>query len=84
MFPDKEIFSLYTFAIHVTPCMGHFWPQGHNLNKLGRDLIDDAKYKTLEVSNKIFFSCFPYISLLYIKRTTQAWDHFSAQGYNLN
>ena len=29
---------------HVTPGQGLFWPQGHNLNKLGRGLLGDATY----------------------------------------
>ena len=24
------------------PGAGHFWPQGHDLNKFGRGLLDDA------------------------------------------
>ena len=26
----------------VTPGPGHFWPQGHNLNKLGRGQLGDV------------------------------------------
>ena len=27
-------------------CRGdHFWPQGHNLNKIGRGPLDDATYQ---------------------------------------
>ena len=25
----------------MTPVAGPFWPQGHNLNKLGRGILDD-------------------------------------------
>ena len=24
---------------------GHFWPKGHNLNKLGKGLLGDATYQ---------------------------------------
>ena len=26
---------------------GHLWPQGHNINKLGRSPVDDVTYQTL-------------------------------------
>ena len=29
------------------PGVGHFWPQGYNLNKLGRGLLGDAIYQML-------------------------------------
>ena len=29
----------------VTPEAGHFWPQGYNLNKLGRGSLDDTTTK---------------------------------------
>ena len=29
----------------VTPEAGHFWPQGYNLNKLGRRPLDDTTYQ---------------------------------------
>ena len=40
---------VYSMCIsHISLCdprEAHFWPQGHNLNKLGRDLLDDATYQ---------------------------------------
>ena len=45
MVSDKNIFScfpIYTYVKHVTPRVGPFWPQGHNLNKLSIGLLDDA------------------------------------------
>ena len=30
---------------HVTPEASHFWPQGYNLNKLGRGSLDDTIYQ---------------------------------------
>ena len=35
---DLFMFSpILVYVKHVTPRAGHFWPQGYNLNKLGRD-----------------------------------------------
>ena len=50
----------------MTPREAHFWPQGHYLNKLGREPLDDATNQILRflgpvVSDKKIFSCFPYI-----------------------
>ena len=51
------------------PGWGHFLPQGHNLNKLGRGPLGDATYQIsikalcLMASDKKMFSYFPYISL---------------------
>ena len=33
-----------------TPGQGHFWPQGYNLNKLGRGALDKATYQISEAS----------------------------------
>ena len=43
---NKKIFScfLITCVKHVTPG-AHFWPQGHNLNKLGKGALDNAIYQ---------------------------------------
>ena len=42
---DFFMSSLYAYVKHVTPGRTHFWPKGHNLNKLGRGLPDDATYQ---------------------------------------
>ena len=45
---DKKMFfmfSLYKPIKNVTPGAGHFWPEGHNLNKLDRGLLGDATYQ---------------------------------------
>ena len=36
---------ILVYVKHVTPGVGHFWPHGHNLNKLGRGLLGDATYQ---------------------------------------
>ena len=45
---DKNFFSCFAYISlcvkHVTPGHCHFWPQGHNLNKLGRGLQGGATY----------------------------------------
>ena len=42
--PDKKIFmfSLICLCNTCDPCIGPFWPKGHNLNRLGRGLLGDA------------------------------------------
>ena len=48
MVSDKKIFSCFptsAYVKHVTPGRGHFRPQGHNLNKLGRGPLGDAHIK---------------------------------------
>ena len=48
---DKKIFSCFSLCIanvnHVTLGRCHFWPQGRNLNKLGRghQVMLQAKYQ---------------------------------------
>ena len=66
---DFSGFPLYkpTYVKHVTPGWGHFWLQGHNLNKLGRGPLGDATYQIpwlegLWFQTRRFFSCFPNIS----------------------
>ena len=43
---DKKIFSIFSYISLCKICdplgWGNFWPQGHNLNKLGRGPLDDA------------------------------------------
>ena len=63
----KKSFSLFPFISyvkHVTPRRGHFWPQGHNLNKLGRGLLVDATYQISSLyavlfQTRRFFHIFP-------------------------
>ena len=38
-------FSILAFAKHVTLGRDYFWPQLHNLNKLGKGSLDDATYQ---------------------------------------
>ena len=41
------MFSLYFISLDVkfvTPRTGHFWPQQHNLNHLGKGPLDDAPF----------------------------------------
>ena len=33
------------YVKHVTPSWSQFWPQGHNLIKIGRGLQGDATYQ---------------------------------------
>ena len=37
-----QLFTIQAFVKYVTPGWGHFWPQGHDLNKIGRGLPGDA------------------------------------------
>ena len=47
----------------MAPLPRHFWPQGHNLNKLGRGPLNDATYINqtlgLVVSDKNILHVFP-------------------------
>ena len=38
-------FAIYAYVKHVTQGRAHFWPQGHNLNKLSRGPLGDATYQ---------------------------------------
>ena len=65
----QEYFFL-CFSLYVKrDCQGsHFWPQGYNLNKLGRGSLGDASYqisrlKALWFQTRIFFYVSSYISL---------------------
>ena len=45
---DKKIFSSFPYIslfITFVPGAGHFWPEGYNLNKLGRGPLGDDKYQ---------------------------------------
>ena len=43
---DRFMFlPILVYVKHVTPRQGHFWPQGHNLNELGRGPQGDATYQ---------------------------------------
>ena len=47
-FRQEDFFMLFTilaYVKHVTPGWGHFWPQGHYLNNVGRGLLVDATYQ---------------------------------------
>ena len=44
----KKIFSCFPYVSLCKTCKAwaaHFWPQGHNLNKLGRGPLGDATYQ---------------------------------------
>ena len=48
----------YRYLLKAGTWGGHFWPLGHNLNKLGRSLLGDTTYLGLVVSD--FFMFFLY------------------------
>ena len=65
------VFPIQAYVKHVNPWASQFWPQGYNLNKLGRGSLDDAttrhralifgtniKVQCLVVSDKKIFSWF--------------------------
>ena len=45
----QEVFFMFLpiliYVKHVTPGVGSFWPNGHNLNKFVRGQQGDATYK---------------------------------------
>ena len=66
----------------MTPWVGPFWPQGYNLNKLGRGSQGDASYQisrlyALWFQTRRFFHGSPHISLC---KTCDPWP----LGYNFN
>ena len=69
----------------VTPGRGQFWPQGHNLNNLGRGPLDDAIYIPnmkalgLVVSDKKIFESF--ISKTYLMTP---WPTYATNWNGLN
>ena len=59
---------ILVYVKHVTPGASHFWPQGHNLDKLVRSPHGDATYhisklKALWFQRIRLFYVSPYISL---------------------
>ena len=65
MVSDKKI-PIQAYVKHVTHGGGggQFWPQGYNLNKLGRDSLGDASYQisrlyALWFQTRKFFMVFP-------------------------
>ena len=47
-FRQEDFFRVYpikAYVKHVTSGRGHFWPQGRNLNTLGRCPLGDATYQ---------------------------------------
>ena len=43
---DFFMFSSYRPMLNMcSPGWANFWPQGHNLNKLGRGPLDDTTYE---------------------------------------
>ena len=71
----------------MTPGQGHFRPQRHNLNKLGRGLLDNA---TCQISSpspygfwQVDFLCFPYNISIY--ETCNPWAGLLlTKEHNLN
>ena len=64
----------------MTPGWGQFWPQGHNLNKLGRGLLGDATYQISRLfamwisQEDCFHVVFPIKA--YVKDVTPGRGHF--------
>ena len=58
MVSDKKIFSCFPYICKICDAQGrcHFWPQGHNLYKLGKGPLGDIKVLGLVVSDKILLS----------------------------
>ena len=40
-----KVFSIQAYVKHVSPGVGHFWPQGNYLNNLGRGPLHEAVYQ---------------------------------------
>ena len=77
------VFPIQAYVKHVNPGASQFWPQGYNLNKLGRGSLGDASYQistlyALWFQTRRFFHGFPYISLC--KQCDPVAGPFSAPG----
>ena len=72
MVSDKKIFSFFPQISLCQTCdpqgQGKIWPEGDNLNKLGRVPLGDAKALGLMVSDKIHI--FPIYAYMYVKHVT--------------
>ena len=47
-FRQEDFFMFLPIKAYVKPVTqrrGHFWPQGYNLNKFGRGLLDNTTYQ---------------------------------------
>ena len=44
-FRPGDFFMFCLYKKYMTPGRDYFWPQGHNLNKLGRGLLGHATYQ---------------------------------------
>ena len=73
-----HVFPISAYIKHVTPAAGPFWPQGHNLNKLGRDPLVDASYQISRLQTRRFLK-FPSRKSIFslcdldMKRTRTIW-----------
>ena len=67
------------------PGRAHFWPHGHNLNKLGSGLLGNSTYQIsrpcgLRLEDFFIFSLYKYMQNMW-----PPWrSHFGLQGHNLN
>ena len=58
------LFPIQAYVKHATPGAGPFWPEGYNLNKLGRGPLGDATYQILKLwalwfQTRRYFMFFP-------------------------
>ena len=70
MVSDKNSFFMFfpyiiAYVKHVTPGMGHFWNQGHKLNKLGRGPLGDTTYQISRLYG-LWFQISRFFHVLYI------------------
>ena len=65
---EKKIFKVFSYINLCKTCdppgRGHFWPWGHDLNKLGRGPLGDATYQILKLlalrfQRRRFYNVFP-------------------------
>ena len=45
----EDFFKDFIYEKLISPGLGHFWPGGHNLNKLGRGPLGDDIYQTSKI-----------------------------------
>jgi len=62
---------------------GQFWPQGHNLNKIGKGPLDDVIYQIWKLSAKKFHIR-RFIKVAFLKPIFRPWPTYSSKQNHFN
>ena len=55
-FPIQSVYNFPIQSVYksMTPGRSYIWPQGHNLNNLGKEATNEYLYKTIVKKTKLF------------------------------